>query len=1462
MHQELKQLAYCVFFRAAQHLLLLVCGMMVGAPAFARTDLHVLFLGDNGPHHPRERFDQLEPILRDRGIALTYTDRVADLNAAKLAQYDALLLYANIDRIEPAEEQALLNYVAQGGGFVPIHCASYCFRNSNAYVTLVGAQFERHGWARMRETVVQTDHPSMRDYGGFESWDETYVHHKHNERDRTVLSYRVEGDQREPWTWVRQQGQGRVFYTAWGHDQHTWSHPGFHNLVERGIRWAAGKDPAEAGPFLAEAAFVAPKMTKLPAGPPPFEYVDVGAKIPNYIPSDQWGQQGAPLHTMQKPLAPEDSMRRMVVPEGFHVELFAAEPDLGGKPICMTWDTRGRLWVCETVDYPNELQPRNHGRDRIRICEDTNGDGRADKFTVFSEHLNIPTSIAFARGGVIVHNGTETLLLKDTNGDDQADERHVLLASWALGDTHGGPSNMQYGLDNWIWGMQGYNKSTIRIGDKSTQFAQGFHRFRPDGLAIEFVRSTNNNTWGFGMSEEGIIFGSTANGCPSVYLPIANRYYERVRGWTPKLTLESIADSNRIRPITDKIRQVDHHGGYTAAAGHALYTARAYPQPYWNRSAFVCEPTGHLVSTLALSADGSDFHATSPANLLASDDEWVAPIMAEVGPDGCVWVIDWYNYIVQHNPTPEGFKTGKGSAYETDLRDKRHGRVYRVVYDSAPAAPKTDLTHSTPAELVATLANDNLLWRRLAQRLLVERGQLDVVPQLLKVLSDSSVDAVGLNVGAIHALWTLHGLGALDGRHPEVTAAVVAALRHPSAGVRRNAVQVLPTAVASTAAILQAGLLDDPAAQVRLQAMLALADQPPSATAGRAVAEFLTRRENFEDRWLTDAATSAGAANSIEFLTAAAAVTQPALQLLEVCKVVANHFARSSPGPAAERLLTTLATADPRIAGAVIGGLDEGWPAGTSLPKGDASRKAVKQLLGRLPFDQRVRLARLATRGGDAEMRQVFGQLIEDLSARATDEKLSSKERIDAVELMVAAQPGDVQLAHRLLELITPQAPPEFGIAVIRALRQCEAPTLGSVVLKQLGGMTPSVREGAFELLLSRPALADELVTALENGTVQLSELSLVQKQRLSAYPDPRLRKRAQSLLAKGQENVNSDRQQVLAEYADLANAKGDATKGKTVFAKNCATCHRYRGEGASVGPDLTGMGVHGKQQLLVHVLDPSRDIEGNYQAYMVVLTDGRVLNGMMAGESATSIELIDGEAKHHAILREEIDELTRTGKSFMPEGFEKQLSRAEISDVLEFLTQRSHFVPLDLHRVASVSSVSGMFQTPGSEIERLVFDEWGVKTFAGVPFYPIDPQGGRVRNAIMLHGDLGTVAPKMPQSIQLQCGIAARAIHFLSGVSGWGFPTTKAGSISMIVRLHYADGATEDHPLVNGVHFADYLGHTNVSGSQLAFSLGRQQLRYFKIEPKRREPIESVELIKGPDRTAPVIMAVTVEQP
>ena len=240
--------------------LMLVVGL---APSLVQADQspRVLFLGDNGHHRPAERAAQLIPVLASRGIEVTYTEDIASLNPENLAKYDALIVYANTEEIGPDQEKALLDYVAGGGGFVPIHCASYCFLNSHAYVELVGAQFLRHGAGEFDTKVIDAEHPIMKGLEPFRTWDETYVHHKHNETGRTVLQVRPDGETEEPWTWVRTHGKGRVFYTAYGHDARTWEHPGFHDLIERGIRWAADKGE------------VFDSRPRVATGLKPFEYV-------------------------------------------------------------------------------------------------------------------------------------------------------------------------------------------------------------------------------------------------------------------------------------------------------------------------------------------------------------------------------------------------------------------------------------------------------------------------------------------------------------------------------------------------------------------------------------------------------------------------------------------------------------------------------------------------------------------------------------------------------------------------------------------------------------------------------------------------------------------------------------------------------------------------------------------------------------------------------------------------------------------------------------------------------------------------------------------------------------------------------------------------------------------------------------------------------------------------------------
>ncbi len=833
---------------AAFGCLLLVAGFVqLRASKSAGGPIQLLFLGDQGHHVPSQRVAELKRAFGPMGIFITYTENLDDLHPKNLARYDGLMVYANIGSIGADQEKAVLDYVAGGGGYIPVHCASYCFHNSPKLIALLGAQFKRHGTGVFRTRLVKRKHPVTEGFEGFESWDETYVHHKHNEKDRTVLAYRED----EPWTWVRTHGDGRVFYTAWGHDGRTWTHPGFHELLRRGVLWAVGDD--------ARKRWQALEM-------PEFKFTD--ADIPNYERRD-------PPPKFQHPLTPEESMKTIQVPAGFGLQLFAGEPDITNVS-ALAWDERGRCWVAETRDYPNDLKPKpGEGEDAIKILEDTNGDGRCDKVTVFADKLSIPTSMVFARGGLIVAQAPHMLFFKDTDGDDKADVREILFSGWGTGDTHAGPSSLHYGLDNWIYGAVGYSGFGGEVGGKRHGFSNGFYRFTPDGKQMEFITKSSNNTWGFGISETGELFGSTANNTHSLHIGMPQRLFDGAIGLS-RLQSHKLDGHYHMTTITDQLRQVDVHGGYTAAAGHNLYTARKYPPEYWNRIAFVNEPTGHLVHQCVLVEEGSGFKEVDGRNLFASADGWCAPVFSQVGPDGQVWVADWYDFIIQHNPLPKGFKMGKGNAYITPLRENKRARIYRVTYGDAKAGPYPNLGGADSDALVAAFANTNLFWRLTAQRLLVDRGAKDAIPALTKALQTKrDLDAIGSDPVVLHAIWTLHGLGAITGDM------LAEALKHPAASVRRAALTMLPRDAEHRDLLLTCGSVTDPAPSVQLAALLALVEMPPSPEVGAALAAALKELEGSRDHWVPSAFSLAAIRNAAPFLEALVASLPPAVDTVK-----------------------------------------------------------------------------------------------------------------------------------------------------------------------------------------------------------------------------------------------------------------------------------------------------------------------------------------------------------------------------------------------------------------------------------------------------------------------------------------------------------------------------------------------------------------------------------------------------
>ncbi len=792
-----------MIFRILSIVILGIAAASSAAPEPRR--LEVLFLGDDGHHDPLERYRVLKQALGPQGFNLTFVENLDQITRTNLDLYDALIVYANHEKA--AVPATILPWVKDGGALVALHSACGNFHPSKEWFDLVGGRFKSHEGREFSPKTVDPDHPITRDLPVLTCWDETYQH-KDLTPDRHLLQVREPSNkdetEPEPWTWTRNEGKGRVFYTASGHDLRCWNEPAYQILVKRAILWAIGDAKA--------ANFAAFKLPLLETGIP-----DVADRTHPDI----------PMMELQKPLSPADSAAHTQVPVGTRLELFASEP-MVVNPIAIDWDAKGRAWVVESFGYPNNVPDEpGSGQDKIKILEDTDGDGRADKMTVFAEGLRHCTTSVFIKDGVVVTDGRDIVYLGDGNGDGKSDTRKVLATGLNIHDTHAATSQFLYGLDNWIYATVGYSGVDIDLAGKKHKFGQAVFRFRPDLSELELLQNTTNNTWGLGFSEQGDVTGSTANNNPSWILSIPAAAYAGSgipQPKTPRLDSSVKVDRKAKNPQdlkftkmftnTADVTQVDQIGGYTAAAGHQFHTDDVLAGTFSANNAFICEPTGHIVATGEVSENGSLKQTLLRGNnAFASADAWAAPVAARVGPDGALWIADWYNPIIQHNvvfryynparnydqphsPYQQGGKKGpgKGNAYETPLRDVTHGRIWRIVPANSPVRKDSGIDPAKPATLVAGLSSPSQLIRLHSQRLLVEQGGNEAVPALEKLVAGNDP------IAAIHAIWTLEGLDAARGT-------LSAALQSPLPLVRRHAMIALggedPSVVAALPGLLE-----------------------------------------------------------------------------------------------------------------------------------------------------------------------------------------------------------------------------------------------------------------------------------------------------------------------------------------------------------------------------------------------------------------------------------------------------------------------------------------------------------------------------------------------------------------------------------------------------------------------------------------------------------------------------------
>lgn len=767
---------------------ILVWTLALGLPA---APLKALFFSGGGMtadtgHNGRMNHRKLIPDFLRSGIDLTFSDRLEDLNPETLAQYEAVLMYRGGAIGKPERIDHIINYVENGGGLVAIHHTCGAFDGAQEFISLIGGEFARHGSGIFTATHVpgQEGHPALGGIEPFSTWDETYVH-KNLNNDRTDLQVRDEKGRPESWTWVRDQGKGRVFYTAYGHDGRTWEKPGFQKMITAATIWATDRTP--------------PANEDLPT----FTYtLDVEGRMHDF-------ENRPEPQRIQDQITAEESAKCLVLPDGFEAQLVAHEPDIM-NPVDITWDDQGRMYVAVTTTYP-KIDPSP--TDRIILCEDSDGDGQADDFTTFAEGFSILTAISWINGGIIAAQAPNMYFLQDTDGDKVADTKRIINQGWGLGDLHGGPSNMKYGFDNRIYGCIGGGGNF----SEDHNFRAGIWRMNIDGTRFTPISHLGDNSWGLSISEDFELFASSANRGPAKHVYAPYPYFDAL-GFK-KSPAASIADSATIYPLT-LTRQGDHFGSYTSATSFDVYTARSFPREFWNKIGFVGSPTGKLLGQFNLEPDHKgSYIARNQGSFIASFDEHTAPIGGKIGPDGAVYMLDWNNLIMLH-----------GGEINSPFRDRTHGRIYRITHKEGSPSRQYELQDADTSTLLEALQSDNLFWRIMAQQKLVQGSRIDAIPELVRLAQDRRMDAAMLNTTVIHALWALHGLGQLDGSNSEALSVAHAALKHPSAGVRKNAVRVLPITDESTALLVD--MLNEPDANTLRNILLTLSTMPASDELG------------------------------------------------------------------------------------------------------------------------------------------------------------------------------------------------------------------------------------------------------------------------------------------------------------------------------------------------------------------------------------------------------------------------------------------------------------------------------------------------------------------------------------------------------------------------------------------------------------------------------------------------------
>jgi len=987
------------------------------------------------------------------------------------------------------------------------------------------------------------------------------------------------------------------------------------------------------------------------------------------------------------PLAPEEQLKKFRLPEGFAIQLVAAEPQVR-KPINLNFDDQGRLLVTGSVEYPYAAKPGVKPRDTVVRLEDKDGDGRADDVVTYIDELNIPIGVASIRGGAIVFSIPNILRVTDSDGDGKPDKREAIYSTFGQDDTHGLSSSYQAWVDGWIYGCHGFrNNSVVKgsDGEAITMNSGNTYRMRADGSHIEYYTHGQVNPFGMAIDPLGNVFTSDCHTKP-VYQILRGAYYP---------SFGKPHDGLGYGPEICK-----HSHGSTGIAGVVYYAADHFP-PEYRDTLFIGNPITARINHDKAKRHGSTYEAVEQPDFLACDDPWFRPVDVRMGPDGALYVADFYNRIIGHYEVP----------LDHPGRDRERGRVWRITYegkDKTAAKPRKmpDLEKASPEELLALLADANLLVRVKATNQLVERVGAAAAPLAAgKLTGDASA------AQRAHALWVVERTAGLT---PEQIATLS---QDADPLVRTHLLQALaersqwPAATPALGELFRKALGDaDPfvaraavdglgrhPSSENVEPMLELWAKVPASDSMLIHTLRMALRDQMLVPALVEAQTKLAADGPLDDSR-----KSRLNRLADVCLGV--------PTPTAARFLLTLLGR-----GAISNRLEETVHHATrylpaeELPALETQALTYREAKSTDPQRQVIRGFYRASQERGIKTPEKITEWARGLTAKLLAEtsenpvrqgiELARELKLADAHAGVAAVACDAQSKLQGLRplaidaCVAIDAGPSVPVlsellarpAETLALRQKAATALGSIptdaaraeLARQLRTAPEPVAVSIAGALAANKPGAELLLAAVTEGKASarlLLERTVVEplKKSQPAELDARLKKLTAGL-PPADEKI---KQLIQARRAGFTKVTPDLALGAKAFERVCAKCHQLEGKGAKIGPQLEGLGHRGLERVLEDVLDPSRNIDGAFRTTQIVTTEGRILSGLLLRTDGQVLVLADAEGKEVRIPTTEIDQQVHTNLSPMPANVTELVPEGEFYHLVAFLLSQKQATP------------------------------------------------------------------------------------------------------------------------------------------------------------------------------------------